>query len=137
MQFFIVATASLQDERGGLCVTCCIGCVVYWGMESNSQQERQQAHTYLDHLPDTQLSAVRVLLEVMLGPFSVALANAPIDDEPTTEEEERELEEARQWLKHNPGIPMEVILADYGLTMADFERMGQTPLASEINGAGD
>lgn len=92
---------------------------------------------YLDHLPDTQLSAIRVLLEAMLGPVSIALANAPIDDEPTTEEEEREVEEARQWLKHNPGIPMEVILADYGLTMADFERMGQTPLASEINGAGD
>ena len=40
-------------------------------------------------LPAEKLNAVRSLLEVMVDPVSRALANAPIDDEPVTEEEER------------------------------------------------
>lgn len=88
-------------------------------MESTPQQERQQAHAYLDHLPAAQLSAVRGLLESMLDPVSRALANAPIDDEPTTEEEEREAAEARDWLKHNPGIPFEQVVAELGFTMEE------------------
>ena len=56
-------------------------------MDSNPQQQRQQAHAYLDHLPDAQVSAVRGLLEAMLDPVSRALADAPVDDEPITEQE--------------------------------------------------
>ena len=56
-------------------------------MESDPQQERQQAHAYIDHLPTAQLAAVRVLLESMLDPVSRALANGPFDDEPISEEE--------------------------------------------------
>lgn len=88
-------------------------------MESNPQQERQQAHAYLDHLPAAQLSAVRGLLESMLNPVSRALANAPIDDEPTSEEEELDAAEARDWLKHNPGIPFEQVVAELGFTMEE------------------
>ena len=88
-------------------------------MESTPQQELQQAHAYLDHLPAAQLSAVRGLLESMLDPVSRALANAPIDDEPITEEEERDVAEAREWLKHNPGIPFEQVVAELGLTMEE------------------
>lgn len=88
-------------------------------MESTPQQERQQAHAYLDHLPAAQLSAVRGLLESMLDPVSRALANAPIDDEPITEEEELDVAEAREWLKHNPGIPFEQVVAELGLTMEE------------------
>lgn len=90
-------------------------------MESNPQQERRQAHAYLDQLPDTQLSAVRGLLEAMLDPVSRALANAPLDDEPVTEEEERAVAEARQWLQHNPGIPFEQVIAELGFTMEEVE----------------
>ncbi len=88
-------------------------------MESNSQHERQQAHAYLDHLPDAQVSAVRGLLEAMLDPVSRALARAPIDDEPVTEEEDRQAEEARRWLKDNPGIPFEQVVAELGFTMEE------------------
>jgi hypothetical protein len=88
-------------------------------MEPDPQQERQQAHAYLDHLPAAQVSAVRGLLEAMLDPVSRALANAPIDDEPVTEEDERAVEEAREWLRHNPGIPFEQVVAELGLTMEE------------------
>ena len=89
-------------------------------MQSNAQQERQQAHAYLDHLPDTQVAAIRGLLEAMLDPVSRALANAPVDDEPVTDEEELEVEEARQWLKHNPGIPLEQVASELGFSMEEI-----------------
>jgi hypothetical protein len=43
------------------------------------------------------------------------------------EAEERAVEEARQWLRENggKGIPHEVVLADFGLTMDDFRRMAE------------
>ena len=88
-------------------------------MELNPQQERQQAHAYLDHLPAAQVSAVRGLLESMLDPVSRALANAPVDDEPVTEEEERAVAAARESLKRNGGIPFEQVVADFGFTMEE------------------
>lgn len=90
-------------------------------MESNPEQERQQAHAYLDHLPDAQVSAVRGLLEAMLDPVSRALANAPADDEPITEKEECAVAEAHEWLKHNTGIPFEQVVAELGITMEEIK----------------
>lgn len=99
-------------------------------------QERRRAHTYLDRLPPEQLSAVRGLLETMLDPVSRALANAPIEDEEISAEEERAVAEGREWLKHNKPIPHDEVLAEFGLTLEDFDRMGRTPLPPEENGAG-
>jgi len=90
-------------------------------MDSNPQQQRQQAHAYLDHLPDAQVSAVRGLLEAMLDPVSRALADAPVDDEPITEQEEKAVAEAREWLKHNQGIPLEQVVTDLGFTMEEVK----------------
>jgi hypothetical protein len=45
------------------------------------------------------------MLEALLDPVSRAIANAPIDNEPVTKEEEKALAESREWLKHNEGIP--------------------------------
>jgi hypothetical protein len=98
-------------------------------------QERQKAHAYLDRLPPEQLSAVRGLLETMLDPVSRATANAPIEDEEISAEEERAVAGAREWLRHNKAIPHEEVLAVLGLTLDDFERMGRTPLPPEENGA--
>lgn len=102
-------------------------------MNSDTQQERQQAHAYLDRLLPAQLAAVRRLLETMLDPVSRALANAPFEDEEIGEEEERAVAEAREWLTHNESIPNEVVLAEFGLTAVDFERMGQTPMPPHAN----
>jgi len=90
-------------------------------MDPNLNQEREQAHALLDMLPAEKLNAVRSLLEVMVDPVSRALANAPIDDEPMTEEEERAVAEAREWLKHNPGIPFEQVVAELGFTMEEVK----------------
>jgi hypothetical protein len=77
-------------------------------------QERHKAHAYLDCLPPEQLTAVRGLLETMLDPVSRALANAPVEDEEISAEEERAVAEAREWLRHNQPIPHEEVLADLG-----------------------
>ena len=90
-------------------------------MDPNLNQEREQAHALLDMLPAEKLNAVRSLLEVMVDPVSRALANAPIDDEPMTEEEERAVAEAREWLKHNPGIPFEQVVAELGFTLEEVK----------------
>jgi hypothetical protein len=88
---------------------------------TDSLQQKQQAHVMLDLLAPEKLAAVIGLLEVMLDPVARAIANAPIDDEPVTEEEEKALAEAREWLKHNKGIPHEQVLAELGITQEEID----------------
>jgi hypothetical protein len=89
-------------------------------MANGSTNEKRQAHELIERLPPTQLSAVVGLLEAMLDPFARALANAPIEDEPVTTEEEKALAEAREWLTHNKGIPHEQVLAELGITQEEI-----------------
>ncbi|HEV1284710.1 MAG TPA: hypothetical protein VNU44_05345 [Bryobacteraceae bacterium] len=77
--------------------------------------QRQQAHAYLDQLPPEKLIAVHGLLESMLDPIDRKLALAPFDNEPETEEERQAAAEAVESLDRNGGVPMEVVLADFGL----------------------
>ena len=99
---------------------------------------REQAHELIDRMAPSQVSAVVGLLETMLDPFARALANAPIDDEPVSEEEAREIEAAHASLDRGEGVSHEDVLAEYGLTQQDFDRMGRTPISAppEPNGAG-
>jgi hypothetical protein len=83
---------------------------------------KEHAYELINRLPPTQLSAVVGLLEAMLDPVSLAIANAPIDDEPLTAEEEKALGEAREWSKHNKGIPHEQVLAELRITQEEIER---------------
>lgn len=89
---------------------------------------RHHVHALVDQLPPVQLAAVETLLQSMLDPLAQKLATAEIDDEPLTDEERRSLDEAIEWSKHNKPIPMEEVLADFGLTIADWETMSKTPL---------
>jgi hypothetical protein len=90
--------------------------------------EKQQAHELIERLAPSQISAVVHLLEVMTDPVAYSLANAPVDDEPVSDEEAREIAAARASLDRGEGIPHENVLAEFGLTLEDFERMGRTPL---------
>jgi hypothetical protein len=90
-------------------------------MAHGSTNEKQQAHELIKRLPPTQLSAVVGLLEAMLDPVSRAIANAPLDDESVTPEEEKALAEAREWSKHNQSIPHEQVLADVGITREEID----------------
>jgi hypothetical protein len=82
---------------------------------------KEHAHELIERLPHTQVTAVVNLLEAMLDPVSRALSQAPLDDEPETEEEKKSVAEAKEWLRRNPGIPFEEVLADFGLTIEDLK----------------
>lgn len=71
--------------------------------------EREYAHQLIDRLPEIQLSALVGLLETIVDPVAAALHNAPIDDEPETDDEKQAVTKALDWLKQNggKGIPHE------------------------------
>jgi len=78
---------------------------------------RQHAHQLIDRMPETQLSALVGLMESIVDPVTAALRNAPVDDEPETEEERQAVAEARVWLQRNggKGIPHEEAMRRLGL----------------------
>ena len=79
----------------------------------------KHARQLLDHLAPDQVAAVVHLMEVTLDPVSRALANAPPEDEEISAEEEQAVAEACEWLKTNPGIPFEQVVAQLGLSMEE------------------
>ena len=78
---------------------------------------RQNAHRLIDRLPEMQISALVGLLETIVDPVAAALRDAPMDDEPGTEEEKQAATEARLWLERNGGrgIPHEEAMRRLGL----------------------
>jgi predicted transcriptional regulator len=67
----------------------------------------------------------------MISPLDRKLALAPIDDEPLTPDEVAAIEAGRASLAEGRGVPMEDVLADFGLTMDDFRKMAETPLSED------
>jgi hypothetical protein len=96
-------------------------------MESTLTLERQHAHAFLDRLPQEQLTAVRCLLESMLSPLDRKLALAPLEDEPLSPSELASMEAGVASLDRNGGIPMQAVLADFGLSMDDFHQLTDSP----------
>ncbi|HEY3456289.1 MAG TPA: hypothetical protein VGK64_17050 [Bryobacteraceae bacterium] len=70
-----------------------------------------KAHELLGHLGPGQLAAVVHLLEVMID-----------EEEPVTEEDRRRFHEGQAWFaqRGGKGIPMEDVLAEFGLKPEDF-----------------
>jgi hypothetical protein len=97
-------------------------------MGTDATQERQQAHALLDKLPQEKPTAVVHLLQTISDPLARSLANAPIDDTPTSAEEMRAVEASREWLNDHEPISHEQVLAEFALALEDFERMGRPPL---------
>ncbi len=87
---------------------------------------KQHAHDLIDRMAPGQVSAVVGLLEVMLDPLARALAEAPYDDEPTGEDEASLSAESGE-----RELPNAEVLAEFGLTEDDFERLGRTPLQTQ------
>ncbi len=84
---------------------------------------REQAHELIDRMAPSQVSAVVGLLETMLDPVSRAIANAPIDDEPESEDERRAVAESKAWLAAHPGqtISHAEMMAEFGLSADDLK----------------
>ena len=87
-------------------------------------QTKEQAHELIERMAPSQVSAVVGLLESMLDPVSRAIANAPEDDEPESEEERRAVAASKAWFAQSPGdgIPLEEMLAEFGVSAEDHKR---------------
>jgi hypothetical protein len=90
-------------------------------MATNVIREKHQLHKMVDLLAPEQAQALRALVEVMLDPVARSIANAPVDDEPLTRDDEIALDQAREWLKRNQAIPHEQVLAELGITSDEIE----------------
>ena len=95
-------------------------------MATTETNPKQQAHILIERMSSAQVSAVVGLLEAILDPVSVTLANAPSDDEPVSEGEAREIAEARESFARGEGVSHEEVLRDFGLSAEDFERLSHT-----------
>jgi hypothetical protein len=78
---------------------------------------RQLAHQLIDRLPETQISGLVQFLETIVDPVTTALRNAPLDDEPETDDEKSAVDDARAWLQKNggKGIPHHEAMRRLGL----------------------
>jgi hypothetical protein len=85
--------------------------------------DKQHAHELIDKLAPSQVSAAIGMLESLLDPVARAIANAPIDDEPESEEERLAVARSKAWFKQRDGqgISHEQVLADFGLTPDDLK----------------
>ncbi len=98
-------------------------------MPTDLNQDKQQVYALLNQFSPDQLSAVRELLEKI-----VTVPEAISDDE------ERAVAEAREWLKNGgKSISHEELLADLGLTLSDFLAMGEraTERRTQIESSGE
>ena len=84
--------------------------------------DKQHAHQLLDQLDTGQLAAIGHLLEVMVDPVARAVAAAPGDDEPVTDDDRRRFREGKAWFaKHGgKGIPMDEVLTQTGVAPDDL-----------------
>jgi hypothetical protein len=85
--------------------------------------DKQHAHKLIEQLAPGQVPAAIGMLERLLDPVARAIANAPIDDEPVSEDERKAVAKSKAWFKQRggQGIPHEEVLADFGLTPDDLK----------------
>lgn len=95
---------------------------------------KEHAHELIERMAPGQVEVVVELLEIILDPVARSLSKAPFEDEPISEEENQAVAASKAWLKNNQPIPNEHILAEFGLSQEDFERMGRTPLDPHESG---
>jgi hypothetical protein len=81
--------------------------------------DKQHAVELLERLGPSQLAAVVRLLETMISPEE--------DGDTLSPAEAKAIAEADEWSKHNEPIPHEQVLAEFGLSMADWEKMSREP----------
>ena len=76
-----------------------------------------KAHELLGQLNHDKLAAVVHLLEVMVQDED--------EEEELTEQERAKIQAGIDSLNKQGCVPMEDVLADFGLTMADFQKMSE------------
>ena len=87
---------------------------------------REHAHQLLDRLDADRLAAVVHLIEAFLPEGDID-GDATEDSLTLSPAEAKAIAEADEWCRHNAPIPHEHVLAEFGLSMADWEKMSLEP----------
>jgi hypothetical protein len=82
--------------------------------------DKQHAHELIERLPASDvITVVRFLEFMLLDPVARAIANAPLDDEPVTDEDCKTIAAARD--PSTKFTPHEEFLAELGITQEEIE----------------
>lgn len=81
---------------------------------------RSSIHALVDRLDPEQLTVAETVLRSLVDPVARALASAPPDDEPYTEEDRAAVAEAEESLSQNSPASLEEVLADLGVSLEDW-----------------
>ena len=78
---------------------------------------RKEVHEEIDRMTAEEVRGLKEYMATYPDPLSALFRNAPIDYEPYTEEEQRLVAEANEWLRKNggKGIPDEEITREFGM----------------------
>ena len=78
---------------------------------------RKDVHEEIDRMTDEEVGGLKGYLATYPDPVAAAFRNAPYEDEPISEEEERLVAEAEEWFAQNggKGIPHAEVMRDLGL----------------------
>ena len=84
--------------------------------EVDTTEIRKEVHEEIDRMTDEEVRGLKEYMATYPDPVAAAFRNAPYDDEPYTEEEQRLVAEAREWFAKNggEGIPYEEIMREFG-----------------------
>ena len=82
---------------------------------------RELAHELIDRMAPGQVPIAVELLVKMLDPVTLALANAPFEDEAISADEE--LDAAAAKAETGPTTSMDDLLAEYELTLEELRKM--------------
>ena len=85
--------------------------------------DREYAHKLIEVVPLGQLEAVIRAVEKMLSP-EVLLSTSRLEDgDVLNERETLSVVESNEQFARGEGIPFEIVLAEYGLTLEQLEQM--------------
>ncbi len=85
-------------------------------MAADVSSEKQQLHELIDQLPPERSGAfLRALNSLSADPVLLSLLNAPPDDEPYTDAQRSEDEQAEESIARGEGIRHEEVLREFGL----------------------
>ncbi len=99
----------MQAGTGRAGVSCCKD----MGELQTNEADRQELHALVDHVPASDLPTARKILRALADPVWRSILDAPLDDEPDTEEERAEADAARG--EPGPGTPHEEVLREFGV----------------------
>ena len=78
---------------------------------------RNEVHEEIDRMTEKELLGLKEFLVTFPDRVEAMLRNAPLDDEPVTEEDLRAIAESREWFRQNggKGIPHDQVVQELGL----------------------